>query len=147
MSWPSKRLLEVLIIFCFLAAHARADTLKDPEGARALAERIMTKVGAGDTEGGMQLMRPFLIVPPAEFDVMIEQMKMQQPVFTQRFGKSIGHEFIREDRAGNNLLRIVEIHRFEKHVMRWTFYFYRGSEGWVLNTFLTDDGMTHLFGN
>lgn len=76
---------------------------------------------------------------------MLEQLKLQQPVMAQRFGKSIGHEFIREERVGENLLRIVQIHRFERHVMRWTFYFYRGSNGWILNTFRTDDDITQLF--
>ena len=29
--------------------------------------------------------------------------------------------------------------------MRWLFYFYRGENGWVLNTFKTDDDLRLLF--
>lgn len=139
------RQIKVLALMWFLCSSAVADTLKDTAAARQLTDKVMIKVGAGDMAGGVQLTRPFLIVPPAEFDVMLNQIDMQQPVITQRFGKTIGHEFIREEKIGANLLRIVQIHRFEKHAMRWTFYFYRGNEGWVLNTFKTDDDIPLLF--
>jgi hypothetical protein len=29
--------------------------------------------------------------------------------------------------------------------MRWSFYFYRGQNGWVLDTFKTDDDIRQLF--
>ena len=139
--------LPVLALMWILSSNAGAEGLKDTTEARKLTDRIMVKVGQGDLVGGLQLAQPFMIVPPAEYDVMINQLKMQEPVMAQRFGKSIGHEFLHEEKVGENLLRIVQLHRFEKHAMRWSFYFYRGSEGWVLNTFRTDDDVRQLFGN
>ncbi|WP_313704702.1 hypothetical protein [Massilia sp.] len=137
-----KLLFALLYLLC---ASAVAETLKDTAAARALTNQVMAKVGNGDLAGGVEVVRSFLIVPRAEFDVMIEQIKLQQPAMAQRFGRSIGHEFIREDKVGENLLRIVHIQRFEKHAMRWTFYFYRGNDGWVLNTFKSDDDIQLLF--
>jgi hypothetical protein len=141
------RQLPLLSLIWILSSNAGADALKDKTEARKLTDRIMAKVGQGDVIGGIGLAQPFLIVPPAEFDVMVDQLKMQQPVMAQRFGKTIGHEFLQEERVGENLLRIIHLHRFEKHAMRWSFYFYRGSEGWTLNTFRTDDQIPQLFGN
>lgn len=144
MSFASQiRILAMLLVLC---SNALADTLKNPAEARKLTDRIMTKVGKGDVEGGIRLSKPFLAIPAAEFDALLDQLKTQQPAMIQRFGKSIGHEFIRQDKAGENLLRIIQLHRFEKHVMRWSFYFYRGKNGgWVLNTFKTDDDIRQLF--
>lgn len=88
------RLLKALLLVYLLSSNAMADTLKGPEEARALVERVMAKGGAGDSAGGIEMIRPFLIIPTAEFDVMFEQLKLQTPVIAQRFGKSIGHEFI-----------------------------------------------------
>lgn len=139
------RPIQILALLLGLCSSSLADTLKGPAEARQLTDRIMVKVGEGDIESGIRLAKPFLIIPVAEFDVMLDQVKMQQPAMTQRFGKSIGHEFIREERTGENLLRIIQIHRFEKHAMRWSFYFYRGKNGWVLNTFKTDDDIRQLF--
>lgn len=140
------RQLKLLVAISLLSSSVLAETLKDTAAARALTDRIMTKVGTGDIVGGIQLSRPFLMVPKAEFDVMLDQLKMQQPMIAQRFGETIGYEFIREEKIGENLLRIVHIHRFDKHAMRWSFYFYRGGAGWVLNTFKTDDDIRLIFG-
>ena len=124
---------------------AFADMLKEPTEARQLTDRVMAKVGGGDIENGIRLTKPFLIISTSEFEAMLEQLKLQMPAMSQRFGKSIGYEFIREDKVGENLLRIIHVHRFEKHVMRWSFYFYRGKDGWTLNTFKTDDDIRQLF--
>jgi hypothetical protein len=140
------RTLQALVILSIsLCANAQADTLKEPGEARRLTDQVMDKVGQGDVEGGLRILKPYLIIPPAEFDVMLGQIRMQLPAMSQRFGKSIGAEFIREDKIGDNLLRIVHIHRFERHAMRWSFYFYRGQNGWVLDTFKTDDDIRQLF--
>lgn len=142
----SATLVKFFLVIC-MSASAFADTLKDPGEARKLTDRVMSRVGAGDVEGGLRLMKPYLVIPEAEFEVAVGQMKTQAPSITQRFGKSIGQEFIREDKVGTSLIRIVHIHRFERHPMRWTFFFYQGKDGWVLNTFKFDDDIRTLFPN
>ncbi|MEQ1768048.1 MAG: hypothetical protein ABL859_11510 [Methylotenera sp.] len=132
------------ITFC-LSTNVIADTLKSPLEARELTNKVMSKMDEGDIESGLLLLKPYSIVPPAEYDVLLDKLKMQLPVMSQRFGNSIGHEFIRDEKSGENILRITQIHRFEKHPMRWCFYFYQGKNGWVLNTFITDDDIRQLF--
>jgi hypothetical protein len=139
------RNIQFFALLLSLCSCAFADTLKGPTEARQLTDRVMAKVGGGDIENGIRLTKPFLIIPSSEFEVMLEQLKLQMPAMSQRFGKSIGYEFIREDKVGENLLRIIHVHRFEKHAMRWSFYFYRGKDGWTLNTFKTDDDIRQLF--
>lgn len=139
------RRIQLAAVLFGVCSCAIADTLKSPLEARQLTDQVMARVGAGDIEGGLQLTKSFLIIPSSEFEVMLEQMKMQLPAISQRFGGSIGAEFIREEKFGENLLRIVQIHRFEKHAMRWSFYFYRGKDGWVLNTFKTDNDIPQMF--
>jgi hypothetical protein len=139
------RQIYMMVLLLLACSAAMADVVKDPAEAKQLTERIMSKVGGGDLEAGLRLAKPFLIIPTAEFEVMLDKLTMQQPMMAQRFGKNIGHEFIREEKVGQSLLRVVYIHRFEKHAMRWSFYFYRGSAGWNLNTFHSDDDIRQLF--
>ena len=134
-----------LVVTMGMSLNAVGETLKDAGSARRLTEQVMAKVGEGDIVGGIGLTKKYLIIPAPEFEVMLEQMKMQEPVMARRFGKSVGHEFLREQRVGDNLLRIVHVHHFERHAMRWSFYFYRGPSGWVLNTFKSDDDIRQLF--
>lgn len=142
----SSMLLKFFLVFS-LALPAFAAPLKDDVDARNLTDQIMARIGYGDFEGGFRLMKPFLVIPEAEFEVAMAQMKNQVPSITQRFGKSLGQEFVREDKVGTSLLRIVHLHHFEKHPMRWTFFFYKGKDGWILNTFKFDDDIRSLFPN
>lgn len=137
--------LYVFALLLLFHSFVHADSLNSPAEAKNMADRVMAKVGSGEIEAGLRLVKPFLIIPSAEFEAIIEKLKLQLPVMSQRFGKSIGAEFIKEEKVGENLFRLTYIHRFERHPMRWVFYFYRGKSGWMLDTFKTDDDLYLLF--
>lgn len=138
------KIIAVVMLF-LMATTANAATLESKDAARKLTDKIMVKVASGDIEGGFLLMKPYLIIPESEFNVMVEQSKLQLPVMQGRFGKIIGSEFITEKVVGKSLLQIVQIQKFEKHIMRWTFTFYSPDGKWVLNTFNFDDNIRSLF--
>ena len=127
-----------------LSVHAQS-RLKDPVAARKLSDDIMKRVAAGDVEGGLRLAKPFVIISDAELETMIGRAKLHAPAMAQRFGENVGYEFIREDRAGTTLLRIVQLSLHERHATRWHFYFYRTPTGWVLNTVHFDDNIRAIF--
>lgn len=126
------------------AAQAKA-TLADTKAARALTDAIMARIASGDLEGGLRMMQPYLVIPAADLETTIDQAKSQAPVMAQRFGKTIGSEFLRQDRAGERLLRIQQLQYFEQHATRWSFYFYRTPRGWALNTFVLSDDIKTFF--
>ncbi len=137
--------LIAVVMFFLMTTVASAATLESKDAARKLTDQIMTKVASGDIEGGFLLMKPYLIIPESEFNVMVEQAKLQLPVMQGRFGKIIGAEFIKEKTVGKSLLQIVQIQKFEKHIMRWNFTFYSPNGKWVLNTFNFDDNIRSMF--
>ncbi len=140
-----------LIIFSLFALHAPASlaqgkqTLPDVSAARSLTGAVMAKVAAGEMEAGLRLMQPYFVIPDADFEAAVGQAKQQVPAMTQRFGKAIGAEFLREDQVGQRLLRITQAQLFEQHATRWSFFFYRTPKGWVLNTFQYDDNIKSFF--
>ena len=81
------------------------------------------------------MMKPYVVIPPAEFDAMVGQAALQLPAIKQRFGKSTGKEFISERKVGDSVAELLYPHKFELSAMRWTFYLYKGEEGWAINTF------------
>ncbi len=133
------------IVILLMASAASAATLESKDAARKLTDQIMNKVASGDTEGGLLLMKPYVIIPESEFNVMVEQTKLQLPVMQGRFGKIVGSEFIKEKAVGKSLLQIVQIQKFEKHIMRWNFTFYNPNGKWILNTFNFDDKIQAVF--
>ena len=85
------------------------------------------------------------LLSPAAADRLEELCRRSQALTRQRFGKVIGSEFILERSAGESLLKIVQIQKFEKHAMRWTFLFYSADGQWVLNACTFDDKIQTVF--
>lgn len=133
-----------ILALCF-SSISSADTLKDKAAAKDLALSIMKLVGKGEVENGLKLAKPYLIIPEHEFEGVLNSLRMQAPAIEQRFGKSIGMEFSQIQEVGDSLMLVMYIQKFEKHMMRWKFYFYKPSDGWVLNTFNTDDQIQLMF--
>ncbi len=132
------------LLLSLVAQGATAPFNSMPE-VRRFTDEIMTKVGAGNIEEALEQMRPYVLISSAEFDVIIAQTRNQMPALRARFGKNLGSEFIGQDQVGDSLLRLVYIAKFERHVLRWMFYFYKTDKGWMLNTFKFDDNLVALF--
>jgi len=135
----------IYVLFFFVTTAANAASLEFKDAAKTLTDQVMAKVASGDIEGGLLLMKPYLVIPESEFNVMLEQTKLQLPVMQARFGKVVSAEFIQEKTVGKSLLQIVQIQKFEKHIMRWNFIFYSPNGKWVLNTFNFDDNIRSMF--
>ena len=143
-SIPSVLILAMAAL-AFVGAAQAQTPLKDGVANRELSDRVMALVATGDMEAGIRLAKPFLATPESEVEAMIVQARLQAPMLEMRFGKPVGVEFIREDHAGEHVMRIVQICRHEKHLTRWNFYFYLTPRGWVLNTLNFDDKIQALF--
>lgn len=137
-------LVLILLLGSNYYAHA-GETLQSPKDARVFADQVMARVATGQLDAAIAEMKRYTIVPEAEIDATLGQFKLQLPAIAQRFGSVIGSEFVREDKVGDSLIRIVYLQRFDRHAMKWLFYFYRGSNGWILNTFRFDDNILSLF--
>jgi len=135
----------VILVLLLTTTVASATSLESRDAAKQLTDQIMTKVVSGDIEGGLLLMKPYLIIPDSEFNVMLEQTKLNLPTIQGRFGKTLGSELIVEKQVGKSLLKIVHIQKFERHILRWNFFFYKPNNKWVLNTFNFDDNIRSAF--
>jgi hypothetical protein len=138
-----KRLMFLLVAtFWFAVTHAA--TLQTDADIRAFADGVMAKVAKGDLPGAFATMKPYVIIPPTEFDAAALQSKSQRDLVGNRFGKTIGFEFIGEKRSGQSLLKLTYIEKTERHALPWIFFFYRTPKGWVLNSFFWHDRMPDL---
>lgn len=141
-----KSVLLILSLVLF-SLNTLADTLPSKEKAKELAKSVMAEMGKGNMEAGTKLTKPYLIVPDDEYFALIDQMKVQQPVIEQRFGKTISVEVAAIEEVGESLMLILYLQKFDKHVLRWKFYFYKPRNEWVLNTFTFDDQIQSMFQN
>ena len=113
--------------------------------ARELADRVVDTMVAGDFDGAFKLLKSASVIPEADFDSVLGRAKPQYLAGVQRYGKNLAREFVREDKVGDSLYRVIELDKFEKTAIRWVFVFYRTKDGWLVNDFLFDDKVRLLF--
>jgi hypothetical protein len=82
------------LVSLLITTTVHAASLESKEAARKLTDQVMVKVASGDLHGGLLLMKPYTIIPESEFNVMLEQTKLQLPTIQGRFGKTLGAEFL-----------------------------------------------------
>ena len=139
------KFLSLILISTLISSNALADTLSSKNEAKELANRVMIAIGKGNMEAGIKLTKPYLIVPEHEYLALVDKMKMQEPVINQRFGETISVEVAAIEEVGESLMLVLYLQKFDKHVLRWKFYFYKPRDGWVLNTFMFDDQIRSMF--
>ena len=142
-----KKVLAALLAISPLlfALSARADSAANLQDARKLADGVMGSVGAGNYDAALKQLKPFVALPPSEFDVVAAQVASQLPSLLQRFGSAAGWEFIRQEQVGESLFRLTYIAKNEKIPLRWYFLFYRSGAGWQVIDFRFDPNVLALF--
>lgn len=123
---------------------ANSADLKSKDDVVSFVKTTQSLIAAGDVIKAIEGLKPYVIIPESEFQVALEQYKMQKPMIDQRFGKTIGTELISVQEQGESLMLATFIQKFEKHVMRWRLYFYKPRDKWILNTYSTDDKINEI---
>lgn len=137
----------ICLLSLLLSFSAYSSDLKSKDDVKNFVKATQSLVAAGDVLKALEGLKPYVIIPESEFQVSLEQYKMQRPMMDQRFGKTIGAEVVNFKELGESLMMATFVQKFEKHVMRWRFYFYKPKEKWVLNTYATDDKINEIFAN
>ena len=139
-----KRIALALLLLCIPIA-AVADGLSSIANARAVADATMEKFGLEEFERGYESLKPYWPLPIVEIDNLSNQTRTQWPLVQQRFGKSLGTEFIKEEKVGEAFVRFTYIQKFERHAVRWLFVFYKPKSEWLINGVTFDDQIGRLF--
>lgn len=137
--------ITLVLFIAFSFSIQAAESLSSKAATKELAKEVMESVSKDKLKEGLLKLRPYTVVPVAEFDVQMGQMDLQLPAIAQRFGKSLGYDFVEEEQLGESLVQYVYLQKFEKHVMVWRFIFYKPNKEWLLNTWYFNDKVQPLF--
>ncbi|MEW6357771.1 MAG: hypothetical protein AB1696_15670 [Planctomycetota bacterium] len=127
------------------AQDAEVKALASKEECRALCDGVMKAIAGGQVGGGFAALRPYWVFSPKDFaDYQIKTIQKMTSV-TPTYGKVVGWEFVRQDAAGESLLRLTYLHKFERHALGWVFIFYKPRDQWLLNEFRWDEELERVF--
>ena len=120
-------------------------TLRNPEEAKELAEKVLSRAVAGDMDGITTVVKPYWPFPEDELEALVAQTAQQRSLLANRLGKSVGFTLVRREVAADTFLRLVYVERFENTGLRWLFTFYKVRDVWKFNGFAWDEEIAKLF--
>ncbi len=134
-----------LALGLLVAPYVNADAFSSLKEARSVFDRSMKAFQNEQITEGYGILKPYWPMPGVELDNLANTTNTQWPLVKQRFGVSIGTEFIQEETAGDSLARFIYLQKFENHAIRWIFRLYKPRDKWVINGVSFDDQIENLF--
>ncbi|WP_243303347.1 hypothetical protein [Geothrix oryzisoli] len=148
MTMPTRLALCLLLPAALVAADkTEVRPLKTEADARALVESCLKQFVAGDYKAGLDLLKPHWKVSLNEIDTLTMQTITSRTAVKERFGASIGYEFIAQQKAGTSFLRFLAVEKLQNTAIRYSVVFYKATDHWELQTFVWDDKVQNLFGD
>jgi hypothetical protein len=124
---------------------ARADDLTTLAEAKKMTDRAVALFAEEQFAEAYGTLKPYWPLPEVEIDNLANQTSMQWPLVRQRFGATVGTEFVSQNEVGSSLARVVYLQKFQNHALRWVFHFYKPKDRWVINAVTFDDQLHLLF--
>src|SRR5690606_17411022 len=94
---------------------------------------------AGNYDLAYQGLLPHWPLPKEEVQNLGYQTKTQLKMVGERFGVSLGAEYVATITAGESLIRHIFLIKHEKHALKFACVFYKPSDKWLVNSILWDD--------
>lgn len=137
-----KKLVFVILV---LGQVLCANELKEISDIEKLTKISMAYIGQDKLEKGLDILAPYSVVSPSKFETLKKQLIAEFPKFRTHFGAVLGSELVGKIYVGDSMFQITYIQKFEKHILSWSFDYYKPKDTWVLNSFETADSMEALF--
>ena len=127
------RLLLVVLLVLPLSLFAAEPTMPKDR-----VDAFLGAVRKGDISGGYDRLFAGSSIPQDKPQA-VTLLKTQTQTGLPLYGKILGHEFIKEEKFGSAIVRLVYVLKSEKGPTVWEFYFYKPKDSWFLANILFND--------
>ncbi len=140
-----KHILMVIITALFIQCTEAQSYLKNKVELSEHSERVMDFLKDSEFQKAFTELQEYWPLPENEMVQLETQTIKQFNMVADRFGDIIGVDFIKDETIKDFVVKKIYVLRFEKHMIRVLFTYYRNNEGWILNGFKWDDQFGELF--
>lgn len=138
----------VLSLFLMLPNQLSAqEYLSGKDQASQHTKKVMEYIANYNFNEAFSMLAKYWHLPQDEILQLESQASSQFEAVAERFGKVIGHDFIKGQTIKDFVLQETHVLRFEQHMIRFVFTYYRNNQGWILNGVIWDDQIDNLFDN
>jgi hypothetical protein len=121
--------------------------LQTERDVQNLCENALSHVVNGDLEKGIAALRPYATsISKEDMNSLENQLLGQETTIRESDGDAIGYVLITKENLKDTILKtVVYVVKYERHLIGWTFIFYRLYDSWILDYFNYDDSIDGLF--
>jgi hypothetical protein len=138
--------INAIAIALLLSCTVSAESVTTVEKTQEICSAAATLFASGQYDRAYQSMMPYWPLPKEELQNLGYQSKAQLEMLGQRFGKSLGAEYVETMTAGDSLVRHIFLIKHEKHALKFSCAFYKPKGSWLVNSILWDDKIHTLIG-
>jgi hypothetical protein len=109
------------------------------------SEKVMMFLKDYEFQNAFAEIQKYCSLPENELTQLESQTIKQFNMVADRFGSIIGTDFIKDDTIKDYVVRKIYVIRFENHMIKVMFTYYKNDKGWALNGFKWDDKFEELF--
>jgi hypothetical protein len=107
------------------------------ESFRKEIDKLFTGILEGEVDKSYD---EFFANTPLEFKKQAVQLIKEQTLNSfSLYGKAINYEFVKQQKYGSSVIRLVYIIKFERLPMTYEFYFYKAASDWKLTNISFSD--------
>ena len=104
----------------------------------------MFHVPTGNVDDVFTVLLPYWPLPESEISVLRMQTVQQRGMVSERFGQTLDIRLVDEKLVADSILRITYMEKFERHIIRWVFTYYKPRDQWIVNSIEWDDNIDAL---
>ena len=105
----------------------------------------MRNLVANDVRAAYRLAARFWPLAPSKLSSLIEDGVARRRDLRKTLGLSLGYELVASEEAGERVVRISHIERFDNGAVVWRFLFYRADTSWQLVGLQETEDLSVLF--
>lgn len=140
-----KKILAFVLVLSVTQAVTAQNYLSSKDELTKHSGDVMRFLEDGEFQKAFAELEKYWPFPANEMVQLETQTIKQLNVVSERFGTITGTDFIRDNAIKDFVLRKSYVIRFEKHMIRVLFTYYKTDNGWILNGFKWDDQIDGLF--
>lgn len=139
-----KKILIVLVVLLSTELTYAQNFLPNKEAVTKHTENVMKYLEASEIPKAFSELQEYWPLPENEIIQLESQTIKQFNLVGSRFGNISGYDFIKDDGLKDYVIRKTYVIKFELHMIRVLFTYYKNEKGWILNSFKWDDQFEEL---
>lgn len=133
-----KKIILSILPVLFLCISVNAQPLEKIKDVKEKAEKVAELFAFNKYGPAVDEMAPFWSIDEERIKEFKEQTIDKMVTVQERYGSTIGYEFISDQKISDFVYKTVYFVKFKYIAMRLSFIFYKNNAGWTLNTFVWD---------